>query len=673
MAIDRVRKVWLVCPTDQASRVPDQLARIALLHVGDPVPAGEVGGTALRRLTADTRAIEGRVRTLADTLDLLRPYTETKTDLIANFIPTPIETTRAEVREALDAIDIEQLSATARDQAARRDDARAAAERADERLAGLRAFCDLQVAVPADGALRWTSARLWTAAEKLARHVIDRNLAPEAAIIEELGTQDDRVLVATACLAEDAGHVTQRMRDLGFDAIAPPSETTALDRYVAAVEAERDASQRDADEADAQLAALAEQRCRRVELVLGHWEEELNTARAVGKMLATGRASVLRGYVRERDLDRFEEAVAADLPEVAVVIEEPAAGDDVPVSLSGPAILRPAQFLVTMYGLPDYFEFDPSAFLFASFLVFFGMCLGDAFYGLVLIALAAYLMRRFRNYPGVRALFELLLYGGIASFIVGVLTKAWASNLWAAEYLGEGNLLARLSESLAIGDPLAKPMVVLGVALAMGVANQFWGIFVKMYSCWRRDDPWGALFDGGFWLLLLPGLLLVAAPAFVEGIPAGAMTVGTWLAVAGAAGLILTQGRSEKGIVAKAVVGVVSLYGIVGTYGCVSFISDILSYSRLLALGLTTTIVGLAVNIVAGMVKDAAGAAVLGGVLFALVAVPGHVFNLLISGLGAFIHSARLIFVEFFSRFYEPKAERFAPLGASYGRIRVMD
>ena len=197
MAIDRVRKVWLVCPTDQAPRVPDRLARIALLHVGDPVPAEEVGGTTLRRLTPDTRAIEGRVRTLADTLDLLRPYTETKTDLIANFIPTPIETTRAELREALDAIDIDEISESTRNLAARRDDARAAAQRADQRLAGLRAFRDLQVAVPAENALRWTSARIWTAAEKQARHVIDRNLAPEAATIEELGTQDDRVLVAT--------------------------------------------------------------------------------------------------------------------------------------------------------------------------------------------------------------------------------------------------------------------------------------------------------------------------------------------------------------------------------------------------------------------------------------------------------------------------------------------
>ncbi|MFW6163191.1 MAG: hypothetical protein ACODAJ_10520, partial [Planctomycetota bacterium] len=369
----------------------------------------------------------------------------------------------------------------------------------------------------------------------------------------------------------------------------------------------------------------------------------------------------------------FEATVAERMPQVSIVAQEPQPEDNVPVSLSGPAVLRPAQFLVSMYGLPGYFEFDPSAFLFLSFLAFFGMCLGDAVYGVLIVLMALRLQKRFRDYAGVRALFELLFWGGIASFVVGVATGAWASNLWAEEYLGEGNVVARAVNAVSLGDPLDKPMIVLGVALMMGVANQFWGILVQMYGSWRKGDVAGALFDGGFWLLLLPGVLLLIAPTFVPGVPPGLFTAGKWLAIGGAAGLVLTQGRKQKGVISKAVVGLISLYGIVGTYGVVAFVSDVLSYSRLLALGLTTTIVGLAVNIVAGMVQEAVGVALLGGVLFLVVAVPGHIFNLLISGLSAFIHSARLIFVEFFSRFYEPRAERFAPLGAGYGRIRVVD
>jgi V/A-type H+-transporting ATPase subunit I len=279
------------------------------------------------------------------------------------------------------------------------------------------------------------------------------------------------------------------------------------------------------------------------------------------------------------------------------------------------------------------------------------------------------LIRKYRNYPGLRNFFTLLGYCGISSFIVGVLTGTWAADL--PKYFGdEGNLLQRAVNSLTVLDMLDKPLVALGLALGMGVLNQFWGIWMKMYGHLRRGDRWSAVCDGGFWFFLLPGLVLLLAWYFSSDKPAWMLNAGTGLALVGAVGLVLTQGRNEETLVGRVVVGVVSLYGIVGTYGAVTFIGDTLSYSRLLALGLTTAIVGMAVNIIGGMVG---AVPVIGIILFVVVAAGGHVFNLLISGLGAFIHSARLIFVEFFGRFYDPGAERFAPLGAVAGRIRVMD
>jgi V/A-type H+-transporting ATPase subunit I len=106
--------------------------------------------------------------------------------------------------------------------------------------------------------------------------------------------------------------------------------------------------------------------------------------------------------------------------------------------------------------------------------------------------------------------------------------------------------------------------------------------------------------------------------------------------------------------------GIVSLYGIVGTYGITAFIGDTMSYCRLLALGLTTSIVALSFNMMAGLLKDIP---VVGLFLFIVALVVGHVFNFTISLLGAFVHSMRLIFVEFFGRFYDGGAKRFAPLG----------
>jgi V/A-type H+-transporting ATPase subunit I len=268
----------------------------------------------------------------------------------------------------------------------------------------------------------------------------------------------------------------------------------------------------------------------------------------------------------------------------------------------------------------------------------------------------------------------LLFWGGVSSVVVGALTGSWAADLWDDRYLGAGNPLGWVARRLMIGDPMEKPLVVLGVALAMGILNQLWGITMKFIGCWRQGDRKGALFDAGFWYLLLPGMVILVAGVFAPETPSWLTTLGTLLAIAGAAGLVLTQGRAEKSLAGKAIVGLVSLYGIVGSYGCMAFVGDTLSYSRLLALALTTTIVGMAVNLIGVIVTDMLGAPLLGAiVVFALIALPGHALNLVLSALGAFIHSARLIFVEFFGRFYEPGAPRFVPLGASSSRIRVTD
>ena len=669
MAIDRVRKVWLICATDQAPQIPDPLAQMGMMHVAEVAPDGGSHPEALSHLTADTRDIEARIRRLAEILDVLAEFNKTARDFLSNLIPTPIETTRRELQAALDAIAIDGLHEQVKELSARRAAAGAAADKARDRVASLGAFRGIQVAVPAADALRWTRAGLWLAAEKQARRVLDRHLGPEDATIEELGTVDGKTLLASVCLAGDGDFTSQRLRDLGFEAVIAPDASTTLDAYIEAIEAERQQSTEAAEAAVAELAELGKLR-HQVELVLGHWEEQLETARALGKMAATGRAAALTGFVRERDFDRFQAAAARQLPQASMVTEELDPDDDVPVSLTNHPVVRPAQFLVEMFGLPGYHQFDPSAFLMLSFILFFGICLGDAIYGIVLMGMAWYLIRRYRRYPGIRGLFELLAWGAATTFLVGVATGTWAADLLSG-YVGKGNFIGSIVNGLKVTDPLQKPLLALGIALFLGVANQFWGVTMKIYGCWRRKRYWAALFDGGFWLIMLPGLVLLIAKFFSPELPGWVPRVGLALAGVGAVGLVLTQGRHEKSFVGKAMVGLVSLYGIVGSYGAVAFIGDTLSYSRLLALGLTTAIVGMAVNIIAQMLNFPIP--LLGIVLFVVVAVLGHFFNLLISGLGAFIHSARLIFVEFFGRFYDPGAVRFAALGATSGRIRVMD
>jgi len=180
-----------------------------------------------------------------------------------------------------------------------------------------------------------------------------------------------------------------------------------------------------------------------------------------------------------------------------------------------------------------------------------------------------------------------------------------------------------------------------------------------MYGALRNRDFMGAFSDGVCWIVTLAGVLMMVGKMFID-IPAVLFNTGFWLFIAGAVGLVLTQGRDFKSPFARLAGGLVSLYGIMGSYGITAFIGDTLSYCRLLALGLTTSIVAMSFNLMAGMLREVP---YVGFILFLIVLMVGHLFNFCISVLGAFVHSMRLIFVEFFGRFYEGGSRPFQPLG----------
>jgi V/A-type H+/Na+-transporting ATPase subunit I len=133
-------------------------------------------------------------------------------------------------------------------------------------------------------------------------------------------------------------------------------------------------------------------------------------------------------------------------------------------------------------------------------------------------------------------------------------------------------------------------------------------------------------------------------------LPATAV-IGKYLAITGAIGMVLFAGRSKKNIIMRLLSGVLSLYGVTG------FLGDVLSYLRLFALGLATGVIGAVVNSMALMV----GGSVIGYIFMTLFLILGHTFNLGINTLGAYVHSSRLQYVEFFGKFYEGEGKPFIP------------
>jgi len=180
-----------------------------------------------------------------------------------------------------------------------------------------------------------------------------------------------------------------------------------------------------------------------------------------------------------------------------------------------------------------------------------------------------------------------------------------------------------------------------------------------MYGMAKRGDKAGAVMDGLMWLIALPGFIIIVSGMFVTP-PSWLSWIGIALFGIGALGLVLTQGRDQANPIARFVTGLISLYGIVGSYGITAFIGDTMSYCRLLALGLTTSIVAMSFNMIANLLKPIP---YVGIIIFILALIVGHLFNFLISVMGAFVHSMRLILVEFFGRFYEGGGKPFEPLG----------
>ena len=205
-------------------------------------------------------------------------------------------------------------------------------------------------------------------------------------------------------------------------------------------------------------------------------------------------------------------------------------------------------------------------------------------------------------------------------------------------------------------------MQMLMFCLLIGLIHLFAGLACKAYLLIRQKDGMALLADVVSWYLLVGGLILfaLASPAFIKVVqlgfvlPAAVGAAGKWLAIAGALLVLLFAGREAKNPLMRLVKGLYALYG------STSWLGDLLSYSRLLALGLATGVIGQVVNQMASMGGDTP----LGIVLFIVVFLVGHALNIAINLLGAYVHTNRLQFVEFFGKFYEGGGQPFEPLAA---------
>jgi V/A-type H+-transporting ATPase subunit I len=352
------------------------------------------------------------------------------------------------------------------------------------------------------------------------------------------------------------------------------------------------------------------------------------------------------GWVEEEKFPLLKENLEKITKEIEIreiAIKE---GETVPVLLKNKGLAKYCEVVTNLYGLPLYSEPDPTPFLTPFFILFFAICLSDAGYGLVL-ALISFLIIKFFDLPK-KDFFKLMMILGLATFFVGALFGSWFGI--DLETLPEFLKPVRdLLIKIKIVDSVKNPLPLLVFSLYLGAIHIIFGLMIKFYWKLKQKKIGEAFLDDFPWIFLLTSILVfILIKTKVLLFPEKIINIIVLMA---AAFVVLTQGRKQKNVFLKIPSGIYSLYGLI------SYFSDTLSYSRLLALGLATGIIAMVINLVVKIFMTMFPG--IGIFVAILVLIFGHLFNIAINALGSFIHSARLQFVEFFPKFLEGGGQRF--------------
>jgi V/A-type H+-transporting ATPase subunit I len=417
----------------------------------------------------------------------------------------------------------------------------------------------------------------------------------------------------------------------------------------------------------------------------------------------TIRTTNVIGWIKKRDMKRLDNLIKkAGVAAYEKIVPEP--DEKPPVAIQNPKWSSPYEMLIKLYSMPNPKEFDPTPFLAIFFPIFFALCLTDAVYGIFLIFFSLYLLKRV---AGDRSLIWILLVGGVVTIFTGSMVGGWAGNLFD---LIAFEPLIKFKKSIMLFDPLVNPMIFLGLALGIGFLHLLIGLGIEIADSIKNGEYGQAIFKNLTWLIFLPSLLLyfivfksnISVKIFLEvviwmcivGIIVASHPVGKpkvidhiawaviiwflWYALTSFAAKIFSFHYQIQvplyayiGLLpliifevmhfkeAKKVLGKVA-WGLYNLYGVSTYLSVVLSYVRLMALGMVTGVIAMAINIIAWMLIDIP---IVGIILTIIVLIGGHLFNIAINSLGGFIHTMRLQYIEFFGRFYAGGSKQFKPFG----------
>lgn len=477
----------------------------------------------------------------------------------------------------------------------------------------------------------------------------------EAADAYVISSGQDMTCIAVICLKQEEQSIEEALRSRGFSRIAqnsaktPAGETEELRQEIK--EKENRISQ-----IEQEVIRLAEQR-EEIYLLADYYRVRAEKYEVLGEIPQSANTFVLSGYVPHRDVEKVKRVLESKY-DCAIDVEELKEEEEPPVLLKNNKFSASAEGVLESFGLPKKGEIDPTAIMSVFYVFLFGLMLSDAAYGAIVSIACGVLILKFpRMSEGMKKSIQLFFWCGLSTLFWGIMFGGYFGDVI--------NVVSRTFFGHEVGIkalwfvPLNNPMKLLIYSMVFGLIHLFTGLGIKGYMCIRDKKYVDFLCDVVLWYVFLFGLILLLIPTDIFAsiaqvqitFPPVVNAIAKWASILGAVGIVLMSGRANKNFGLRIALGAYDLYNVTG------WLSDVLSYSRLLALGLATGVIAQVVNQMGSM----GGKSVFGVILFVIVFIIGHVFNIAINLLGAYVHTNRLQYVEFFGKFYEGGGRAFHP------------
>ena len=480
--------------------------------------------------------------------------------------------------------------------------------------------------------------------------------APEvsAVNVDLISQSKEQTCVMVVCPRAEASAVDESLRAMGFVHPASPAKEPPAERKVMLEQCQAEAEKVIAA-AEEEIRSLAGTRDS-LRFMVDYFSTRSEKYDAIGRLAQSRCTFLLSGYIPLRDCTALEAELSGKF-DISIEFETPSEEDDVPTLLKNNYMAQTVEGILESYSLPGKGEIDPTPIMAVFYYFLFGLMLSDFAYGAMLAIATGVLLVKFKNMDsGLRNTMRMFCYCGISTAIWGIVFSSYFGDVVTVvskTFFGHEVSIPPLWFA-----PLDDPMRMLVFCMAVGIIHLFTGLAIQLYQHLKAGRYMEAFSKVVVWYMLVGGGIMfglstemvVSILQLKFTLPAQVGSIFGWVAVLGAIGIVLTNGDSKNPLVRFAQ-GLYELYNVTG------YLGDVLSYSRLLALGLATGVIGSVINQMGSM----AGGGVVGAILFLIVFLFGHSLNLGINLLGAYVHCNRLQYVEFFGKFYEGGGRKFQP------------